>query len=77
MVFWHVLKNSKFWHEVLEEQLYYKETYSEVVNLLLQFSSSRLQRPDMCHRVTVIIITIVTMAIVSSTSLLRCGAEEA
>lgn len=55
----------------------FEETYSEVVKLLLQFSSSHLQRPDVCHRMTVIIIAIVPMAIISSTTLLRCSAEEA
>lgn len=52
-------------------------TYREVVNLLFQFSSSQLQRPDMCHRVTVVVISIVTMAVVTGTTLFRRSAEEA
>lgn len=52
-------------------------TYREFVNLLFQFSSSQLQRPDVCHRVTVVVVSIVTMAVVTGTALFRRSAEEA
>lgn len=51
--------------------------YREVMNLLFQFSGSHLQRPDMCHRVIVVVISIVTMAVVTSTTLFCRSAEEA
>lgn len=52
-------------------------THSEIPNLLLQLVGFHLQHPDMRYRETLLIITIIIVAVIARSAPLRGSAGEA
>lgn len=61
--------------EWLLEQIHV--THREIPDLLLQFVGFHLQHPDVCYRETLLIVTVVIVAVISRSAPLRSSAGEA